>query len=543
MNNNLDLFICAHKPCVVFVSDKSYKVITNSDGVLCTNSSVEIIKDNSTDEISNMVKCYGELGKIYYAWKYLELKDYVGFCHYSRFFEFYDNVPDMDKLFEKHDCVAIDDSHYIWPYNSTLYDDWCVYKNPDDLVEIGDIIHDNFNEYFPTYVDCIARRKWHQFNMFIMRKDDFYRYCEFMFGVLEIFCNRHDIHSDEDALRYINDIKDKTHYKNIDFLITDDEKLNYLSRLCGFIGEHLTNIFIKKNFVNVKQYLCHEMNKNLNITLNDEAIKGYDHFLYKPWKSVIDDYPKAHNTDNIEIFISTHRDFKWKPINQSYKIICEDNGAEFADTKLQVYRTDTIEEINNIQTAWSEFARMYWVWRRHEIKDYVGFCHYRRFFDFLNGVPDMEKVFKDYDIIVFGTDDHFPNTYLHWQSICDGFMLQEINKILAIAKRDKLIGDIPMEFWATRQYALHGSFVTTKEIFKEYCEFVFPMMFRYIKEYDIITTDDLEKYVKEHNNGHDEFMQWQMRLFGYFMEFSLKLFIYLKKLKPLECGTYHLFNV
>ncbi len=58
---------------------------------------------------NNMIN---EFTRIWYVHKNIKLKDYVGFCHYSRFFNFYDNVPDINMLFNTHDIIVKKPTRY-----------------------------------------------------------------------------------------------------------------------------------------------------------------------------------------------------------------------------------------------------------------------------------------------------------------------------------------------------------------------------------------------------------------------------------------------
>ena len=43
---------------------------------------------------------------------------------------------------------------------------------------------------------------------------------------------------------------------------------------------------------------------------------------------------------------------------------------------------DTGDNISNKNTKYSEMTVQYWAWKNLKDVEYIGFCHYRRYFDF-----------------------------------------------------------------------------------------------------------------------------------------------------------------
>ena len=99
---------------------------------------------------------------------------------------------------------------------------------------------------------------------------------------------------------------------------------------------------------------------------------------------------------NLDIFICGHRKFDCPVTNESYKILSLGNNTELYGDN--IIRDDTLDNVTDINLFYSELSGYYWIYKNYELKDYVGFCHYRRYFNFLDNVPDMEK--ENCDIIV-----------------------------------------------------------------------------------------------------------------------------------------------
>jgi len=230
MNENLDIFICTHKDFKSAVSDHVYKV-------------VDARKIRDTYKI-----CYTltdiELSEWYHFFYILEnvnLKDYVGFCHYRRFYNFLDDVPNMDEIFKEYEIVT------RTPMNlsvsiKTQYE-YC--HNVEDLNSLGEILKDNFNEYYETYELFLKAKKFVPCNMFIMKKDDFIKFLHFIKEFLKEWFWRNGIDVNKRVLD--NEVK---YIKKF----SPNNYISYQSRLITFILERLTNIYILKNFSKIKTY-------------------------------------------------------------------------------------------------------------------------------------------------------------------------------------------------------------------------------------------------------------------------------------------------
>ena len=87
---------------------------------------------------------YGIGGKIFYIWKnYRPLPKYVGFNHYSRYFNFLDNIPDIDKIFESYDLIVRESDRKSFTI-MTNFRNWAY---EPVLLETIDIIDKMFPDY------------------------------------------------------------------------------------------------------------------------------------------------------------------------------------------------------------------------------------------------------------------------------------------------------------------------------------------------------------------------------------------------------------
>ncbi|MCR4661969.1 MAG: DUF4422 domain-containing protein [Clostridia bacterium] len=193
----------------------------------------DIQTDNKGKNISNKNSRYCELTGIYWMWKNLEA-DYYGVVHYRRYFkgseEF--NVKgktkkilssdDVDKVFDKYDVVLPSKRMY---FIESIYSHYSHTMYVEPLNVTGEVIKEKYPEYFKEFEKLKTRRSAHLFNLFIMKKDLFDKYCEWLFSILD------EVDKRVDASKF-ND---------------------FHSRYIGRISEMLLDIWINTNNIKYKE--------------------------------------------------------------------------------------------------------------------------------------------------------------------------------------------------------------------------------------------------------------------------------------------------
>lgn len=192
--------------------------------------------DNQGDNISLKNSNYCELTGLYWAWKNLNC-EIIGLSHYRRYFTnknklqiFMNKENKMDLILNEDEIKAIlNKVDIIVPkkrnyYIETIYSHYKNAHHIKDLDETRNIIEELCPEYLESFDSVMEGKTLHLYNMFVMKKELFDEYCEWMFSILFELEKRVDI-SEYDA---------------------------YQSRIFGFISERLFNVWILKNEISKK---------------------------------------------------------------------------------------------------------------------------------------------------------------------------------------------------------------------------------------------------------------------------------------------------
>lgn len=199
-----------------------------------------IMKDNKGDNISSENFKYSELSAVYYMWRNMEF-DYYGLFHYRRLLNlndeieyktFYDdyivleslnndyekyglNKENVDKLMKQYDLVV---PKVFFLGTETLYEH---YKNAEGhyiehLDEALKVLLEKYPEYSTVAYESMESHYGHFFDLFIMKKELFNHYCNWLFPIL----------------------------KKVDVKFKFEGKDWYESRYLGYIAERLFTIYL-----------------------------------------------------------------------------------------------------------------------------------------------------------------------------------------------------------------------------------------------------------------------------------------------------------
>lgn len=193
--------------------------------------------DNTGDNISEKNGSYCELTALYWAWKNLKDLDYIGLCHYRRYFDFRtlgssvriidsndipnlnDLNPDVSKL--RKDKIILPS---FWSCPTSIWKNFINNVMAEDLY----ILYKVIAKYSPDYIEAFEKymlgNRRTGYNMFIMSWENFTRYCEWVFSILE----------------------------RVELASKPSQYISYL-RLLGYLGEILLPVYCFKNNIKIKK--------------------------------------------------------------------------------------------------------------------------------------------------------------------------------------------------------------------------------------------------------------------------------------------------
>lgn len=226
---NIKILVATHKENKMPTSELYLPVHVGKEG----KEDIGYIGDNTGDNISVKNPNYSELTAIYWAWKNIDA-DFIGLVHYRRYFSFikksnrnddFGNILNQDeaeKLLADNDVILPKKRKY---YIESLYSHYAKTHDKQHLEETRKIILQKCPDYIESYDQVMNKTSGHMFNMFIMKKNRFDEYCNWLFPIL--FELEH----------------------KIDFSCLSQ----YDARLCGRVSELLLNVWIEKNNIRYKE--------------------------------------------------------------------------------------------------------------------------------------------------------------------------------------------------------------------------------------------------------------------------------------------------
>lgn len=179
--------------------------------------------DNVGDNISKKNKNYCELTGIYWIWKHSKA-DVVGVSHYRRYFskslfstneKYFLNCRDINKYFKNYD-VIVPTKRY---YKEKVIEAINIAPNMNDVIEMEKAISILEPDYLENFKKYLSGNECFLYNMCIMKKEIFDKYCQWLFNIL-FFIEK-------------------------DYYVDNNDP--YRSRLLGFLSERLIYVWLKNN--------------------------------------------------------------------------------------------------------------------------------------------------------------------------------------------------------------------------------------------------------------------------------------------------------
>lgn len=180
IKSNMKILVACHKPDQVY-SDEVYTPIHVGRSISSYKEEMSnMIGDDTGDNISELNPQYCELTALYWAWKNLKDVDYVGLCHYRRFFEHKITTENMDRIMNDCDIILSYPDYRTLPLETKLAREVMA---EDELIFMS-TLRKLSPDYYQSAIDYLYGYKDIRFNMFFCRKELMDQYCEWLFRIL-----------------------------------------------------------------------------------------------------------------------------------------------------------------------------------------------------------------------------------------------------------------------------------------------------------------------------------------------------------------------
>lgn len=235
--SNLVVYVVGHKE---FTSPKNDCYIPIQVGKKFTKKELPMISDDTGINIAEKNKTYCELTALYWIWKNLSDIEYIGLCHYRRYFYKYHifgktfgfmHNSDYKKLLCEYDILL--PKKNVWDYSvRECYSGHGAGKDKD-IIELRNVIEEKYPDYVSDFDKILNGNSASYCNMMVSNRQVLNAYCSWLFDILFDLENRIDL----------------TGYTLAE------------ARIYGYLSEILLNVWVEHNqlrvgelFTKIKEY-------------------------------------------------------------------------------------------------------------------------------------------------------------------------------------------------------------------------------------------------------------------------------------------------
>lgn len=190
---------------------------------------------------------------------------------------------------------------------------------------------------------------------------------------------------------------------------------------------------------------------------------------------------------DVKILVATHKPY-WMPSDSVYMPI---HVGREGKTDIGFTGDNTGDNISTKNPYFCELTGLYWAWKNLNC-EYIGLCHYRRYFSTGKGEKkerimsrfDYERFLSMYDVVVPAKRNYYIETvrsqYEHAHN------KRDLDEVQQIVHEKYPMYDRAFETVMKRK-RLHilNMFAMKKELFNQYCEWLFDILFTLEKRIDI----------------------------------------------------------
>lgn len=180
-NNKVIILVASHKPDKVYQDNVYIPIHVGRSISKYKEEMAWMIGDDTGDNISKKNPNYCELTAQYWAWKNLNDIEYIGLCHYRRYFMKQFTSENIDKEIEGYDII-LSNKYYLNQNILSFLSDSLI---PED-VDLFFLYMSQFcKNDFKIFKQFYMNQNWYNpANMFVCKKQLFNEFCEWQFKIL-----------------------------------------------------------------------------------------------------------------------------------------------------------------------------------------------------------------------------------------------------------------------------------------------------------------------------------------------------------------------
>lgn len=250
--------LCYAKKPFPFLNDS---VVTPLQVGAANGTEVCILKDNTGDNISSSNYFYIENTGTYWVWKNIKDAKYKGQMQYRRPLEGINETFDFDNAFENFDVITCEPFHHPSHKTPTAEQPMVISADTveqgywfsnclDDLLILEMAVKMYYPEYAEDYDKYIKNGpNLYYSNGFIMKSEDYDRYCAFLFDCLNGYLKLADIHTEKeliDHVKYNMEVGKYPRYQGLQNITQD--AIKWQCSIGGFLSERLWTLWLQHNF-------------------------------------------------------------------------------------------------------------------------------------------------------------------------------------------------------------------------------------------------------------------------------------------------------
>lgn len=215
---SIKIFVITHKPFTP-PSDPMYIPLHVGRA---DSSDLGFLGDDTGDSISALNPSFCELTGMYWLWKNYHAADFIGICHYRRYLineassvktSSIFTEPQLEKLLSDYDIITTK----LLTLTCSYYDGFQENHHIKDLDTTAQVLKEKYPAYADTFETLVHGPHTYFGNIFITSKENYDRYCTWLFDILFEVQKRTDM----------------TGYND------------YTKRLFGFLSEFLQTVWIR----------------------------------------------------------------------------------------------------------------------------------------------------------------------------------------------------------------------------------------------------------------------------------------------------------